>query len=933
MSPRPLVLGVLRILALLLLCLSAGSLAQETELGPPLWSSIDPSSVVLRSQAIGPLAVELPVDYALFELDSEALDRSLSRAPMEFVQRLSLAPVIELPTPDGGLARFRFEESPILSAELGREHPEIRTYRAQGVDDPTLSARFDLTSSGFHAMIFSPRGQILVDPFPGASSTYMAYRKQDARGEPFRCLVEAEGQEGPGPSELVRKISPNNPSGTQLRTYRLAVTATDEYTAWAGGTTAAQNQIVTTFNRVTGIYELDAAISFNLVCFNVYPNDPMNPDPFVNNVNGALLDANDADLDSNCGSGNYDIGHLLSQGGSGGLAGVGACQGSKGRGATSRMNPSGDAFDVDFVAHEIGHQLDADHTFNGTSNSCGGGNRSAANAYEPGSGTTIMAYAGICSDENVQANSDPYFHSRSFDQMRAYQAGDGACGTVVNTGNTVPVVNAGANFTIPQDTPFVLTASGSDGDGDSLTYTWEQYDLGAATSVPPTGASSGPLFRSRTGTTDPSRTLPRLSDLLSGAATPWEVLPTVDRALNFRVTARDLRANGGGSDWDAMTVTVAGDPFRITSPLSGDLLQCGGSESIEWLVGGGSVAANVKASFSSDNGANYSTTLASTANDGDAAVTVPTTLTSNGRYKLEAIGNIFFDISGRFTVEDTLDPSITAPADLEDVECTSPSGASPSLGSATASDQCDASPSITDDAPSVFPLGGTEVTWTATDNSGNSASDTQQVTVVDTTVPEIMAPGDITAECTSPAGTPVELGMPVVSDVCDASPTVGNDAPALFPLGDTLVTWTATDASSNANSDGQLVTIEDTTAPFFTTLELTPALLWPPNHKLVTIDVNLAVDDICDAAPQVRLVSITSNQPDDDLGDGSTDGDIQGAEFGTDDRQFQLRAERSGVITGPRVYTVVYEVADASGNSTQGVLEVIVPFAGEMTLP
>jgi hypothetical protein len=905
-----------------LLLLPSVSAAQEPDLGPPLWSQ-----VALKSEPLGPDGDELPNKYALFGLDVEALGRSLARAPMEFVTKTASLPVIELPTPDGGVARFLFEESPILSAELSREHPEIRAYRAQGLDNPTLTARFDLTTSGFHAIVFSPGEVSLIDPFPGESGLYMAYRKRDAReAEPFRCLVEDDAHDDHGLVEPALKISPNNPSGTQLRTYRLAVTATDEYTAWAGSTAQAQNRIVTTFNRVAGIYERDLAISFNIVCFNIYPNDPLNPDPFINTVNGALLNANDADLDTNCGSSNYDLGHLLSQGGGGGLAGLGACKSSKGRGATSRGNPSGDAFEVDFVAHEVGHQLDADHTFNGTTGSCSG-NRVASSAYEPGSGTTIMAYAGICGTENVQANSDDDFHTRSFDQIRAYQAGDGACGTVVGTGNVVPIVNAGPDYTIPRDTPFTLTASGSDGNSDALTYAWEQYDLGAATSAPPTGTSTGPLFRSRPRTSGPSRTLPRLTDLLSGASTPWEVLPTVDRTLNFRVTARDSRVGGGGSDWDAMQVTVAGSPFLITSPLGGDVLECGGDDSLEWLVGGGSVAANVKASFSSDDGTSFSTALASTANDGDADVTVPQTLTINGRYMLEAIGNIFFDVSGRFSIVDTLDPLITAPADLGAVECTSPAGASPALGSPTVSDQCDASPMVTDDALADFPLGTTEVTWTATDASGNSASDFQQVTVVDTTSPAIAAPADVTAECTSPAGTPVSLGTPTVSDVCDASPTVTDDAPALFPLGPTLVTWTATDTSGNGNSDGQTITIEDTTPPEFTTLELSPTVLWPANHKLVTVEATIVVEDICEATPQVRLVSITSNQPDDGLGDGATSADIQGADFGTDDRQFQLRAERSGVGRGPRIYTVVYEVADASGNVTQGSVEVVVPFS------
>ena len=908
------------------LVLSPALAAQEPDPGPVVWSKVE-----FDKQAVQQGIDGLPTNYELFILDHEALEIALERSAMEFAKREGPLPMIELPTPSGELARFRFEEAPILSEELSRQYPEIRTYRAQGLEDPALTSRFDLTSSGFHAIVFSPGGTWLVDPFPGEGDVYMAYRKRDAqKGEPFRCLVEDGGSQVLEPLDILEKISPNNPSGTQLRTYRLAVTATDEYTAWAtNSTTEARNRIVTTFNRVTGIYERDLAISFNIVYFNIYPNDSSSPDPFTNTVNGALLDANDADLDSKVGAGNYDLGHLVSQGGGGGLAACGACRSNKGRGATSRPVPRGDAYDVDYVAHEVGHQLCASHTFNGTTGSCGGSNRVADSAYEPGSGSTIMAYAGICGGEDVEPNTDDDFHTRSFDQILAYRTtGDGStCGTVAATGNTVPIVDAGPDYTIPRDTPFTLTASGSDGNNDALTYSWEQYDLGSATSAPPTGSSTGPLFRSRPRTSDPSRTLPQMADLLSGAATTWEVLPTVDRTLNFRVTARDSRAGGGGSDWDAMQITVSGDPFFITSPLGGDVWECGGDDSIEWMVGGGSVAANVRASYSSDDGANFVTALASTSNDGDADVVVSTALTTNARYRLEAIGNIFFDVSGRFSIADTLNPSIVAPADLGAVECTSPSGASPALGSPSVSDQCDASPAVTDDAPGIFPLGTTDVTWTVTDASGNWSFDTQQVTVVDTTPPTIAAPTDVTAECISPAGTPVDLGTPSVSDVCDTGPMVSNDAPALFPLGTTFVTWTATDASGNDNSAAQSVMIEDTTPPQFTTLALSPTVLWPANHKMVTIDATIAVEDICDAALQVRLVSISNNQPDDGLGDGATEADIQGAAFGTDDRQFQLRAERSGEA-GPRVYTVVYEVEDASGNTTQGSVEVVVPFAG-----
>jgi hypothetical protein len=397
----------------------------------------------------------------------------------------------------------------------------------------------------------------------------------------------------------------------------------------------------------------------------------------------------------------------------------------------------------------------------------------------------------------------------------------------------------------------------------------------------------------------------------------------VDRDLNFRVTARDNRAGGGGVDWDDMLVTVVGNPFFITSPSAGDNLECGMDTTIAWNVGGGSVASNVRALISNDGGMSFSELISSTPNDGNESTAVPQILTNTGRIKLEAVGNIFFDISGEFLIVDTLDPSIVAPSDLTDVECTSPEGASPALGEASATDQCDSDVTISDNAPSVFPIGMTTVTWTALDDSGNTSTAPQQVTIVDTTPPEITVPEDVTAECTSPEGTPVDIGTASASDACDDNVSIGEDAPEVFDLGNTTVTWTATDDSGNVSTDTQDVTIEDTTPPEFE-LSVTPDVLWPPNHELSTVRALITVSDVCDDSLTVRLVSITSNEPDNGLGDGDTVNDIQGADFGTDDREFQLRAERSGLGNG-RIYTITYEVEDDSGNVTVREKTVRVP--------
>jgi hypothetical protein len=199
-------------------------------------------------------------------------------------------------------------------------------------------------------------------------------------------------------------------------------------------------------------------------------------------------------------------------------------------------------------------------------------------------------------------------------------------------------------------------------------------------------------------------------------------------------------------------------------------------------------------------------------------------------------------------VEDTLDPSITPPDDVLE-ECTSPVGTPADLGTPVTDDVCDDSLTVTNNAPALFPLGDTPVDWTATDDSGNSASDTQTVTIVDTTPPDLTAPADIVVECSSPDGTPVDLGDPVVSDICDASVDVVNDAPPLFPVATTPVLWTATDDSGNQSFDGQDVTVEDTIPP---TIHCNaPGTITPPDAP---ISFTVTAEDICDASPFVEIV-------------------------------------------------------------------------------
>jgi CSLREA domain-containing protein len=620
-------------------------------------------------------------NYIPARLDETTVRDRLQRAPMLFAPGAESSSVeLALPKPDGTFARFRMWEYSVMEPGYVDPNPTFRAYRGRGIDDPYATVHADVSTLGFHAQVLSPDGAWYVDPYWHMQTwEYVSYYRKDLgdiHGGGCTCALCTAAVAGqptftPGQLDPVGGTTlPPTGGGTVItpfsganagttRSFRLALAATGEYTAVFGGTVAkAEDALKTAVNRINQVYFNELSILFGLVTNNsnlIYTNAAT--DPYTDGNTGLMVDENQSNVDSVIGDASYDIGHVVGGAGGGGFApGRVGVSGQKGRGCTTAATPTGDAFWIDFLAHEFGHQFNAAHTFNGTA-TANAAQRVADHAYEPGSGTTIMAYAGIMGSDNIQANSDPYFHVASLDDIVAYVQSIPTVGTSTPNFNIAPTFGTPPTQVIPAGTPFFLATAGvGDSNGDSLTFCWEEKDLGPARPLGAADNGQSPLFRSFPPTTTSVRYFPRLDLWAAGAIGVGETLPTTNRTMNFELTVRDNHFNGGGYNSGGVDVKVVntGQAFDVTSQKFGASWSAGSTRTVTWNVAGttanGINTSTVRLSFSTD-GLTYPIDLGTTANDGSHDITVPNNFTTTGRVKVQATNHNFFDINdGNITI-------------------------------------------------------------------------------------------------------------------------------------------------------------------------------------------------------------------------------------------------------------------------------------------
>jgi hypothetical protein len=618
-----------------------------------------------------------PKEFKLFNLNDAPFRQELFSVTDKQTKQSA---IISLPNAAGNIEQFEVFESSNFEPALQAQFPEIRAYSGRGITDKTATLKLSISPRGVQSMVFrTDKDNEFIEPYSQDHKVYSVYKSHRDKGQlPWTCSTVEKQIDADIQQRIDGAAALTGSSNGTIKTLRLAQSCNAEYSNYFGAFSSADvNLVLAAFNatltRCNGVYEKDLAIHLNLIANTtavIYYNP--STDPYSTNMSSWNSQLQST-LTSVIGEANYDIGHMFGASGGGGNAGCIGCvcvNGSKGSGITSPADgiPQGDNFDIDYVVHEVGHQLGANHTFSMSLEGTGQNK-------EIGSGITIMGYAGITSYD-VAPHSIDIFHETSIAQIQANVSNKTCPVTVVMTANHAPVVGAVNNYTIPISTPFALTASATDAENDALTYCWEQNDnsttSGSGSVASPTKAT-GPNWISFSPSISGTRTFPKLSTILAGlnvsgplpggdAVANTEALSSVSRTLNFRVTVRDNRPYVAGSTigqtafTDAVvTVTNTAGPFAVTSPNTNVSWGAGTNQTVTWSVNGtnaGSVnCTTVNILLSTDGGNNFTALVSGTANDGSEIVTVPNTPGMTNRIKVEAVGNIFFDISNtNFTI-------------------------------------------------------------------------------------------------------------------------------------------------------------------------------------------------------------------------------------------------------------------------------------------
>lgn len=618
------------------------------------------------SQKVSEIRREVKIQYA-YKTDITTLIQLLKNA--EETGANAKAVTIQLPTAEGTVEKFAVYSNPVMEKSLAEKYG-LGSYVGVGIDDPSKYVRFSTSPTEIQSMIIKDGKFQFIEPVTADKKIYgVFYKTQRTDSEQgFTCMEGKKEQDfhslrEAGKNKLAGINITGRPAASMYRTYRLALSVTGEYTALFGGVAGALAQMNNTMTRVNGVFEKEFAIHLNIQNLpNIIYANAAN-DPYTNNLNNQLQQT----LTAQVGNANYDIGHVFNAAGGNGNAGCVGCictdptaaqPRGKGSAFTQNQNPMGDTFDIDYVAHEMGHQLGGNHTYSTVTESSG------VNV-EPGGGTTIMAYAGITAN-NVQMNSDAYFHYSSINQILTNLEGKVGCGVAQNiANNNAPAITPLISYNIPKGTAYYLDANAVDANGDQFTYNWEQYDsVGSTSSI--SGDSGwgfnpeGSLTRSYPAVASGRRYFPSLPIVMSGKLTnkdTWETVSYIPRVLHYAVSVRDNNPNRPLTISAENTVTVGNDgPFKFKGLTASSTLYNNAANTISWDVANTNLApyntANVKIEYTTDlnNGSAWTELVASTPNDGSFEIQMPATLQGNIKLRISAVGNIFYAVSPTVSV-------------------------------------------------------------------------------------------------------------------------------------------------------------------------------------------------------------------------------------------------------------------------------------------